>query len=301
MGKVMKRRKDMKTSTELNSVARIVGEEKGVELIARAGFDAWDFSLTNMWNCDWNAHTYTFTDHPLAKPDYLDFARRLRRIGEDNGIVCNQSHAPFPCYAQDFADTEKFLKRSIECTAEAGGEICVIHPSAFDGPEVNAEMYLKLLPFAKEHGVKIATENMWGWNVELDQALAIACSRHDTFKAQMDALVDEFFVACLDFGHAEMKGLDTSSVQIIHALGDRLEALHIHDIDLKHDNHQIPFSMNIDFEPIAKALRDIGYKGWFTLEAVRYLDKFDESNVFEGVVNLHTAADKFEKMVLKGE
>ena len=35
----------MKTSTEIASVARITGEERAIELIAKAGFDAWDFSM----------------------------------------------------------------------------------------------------------------------------------------------------------------------------------------------------------------------------------------------------------------
>lgn len=35
----------MKISTEIDSIANIVGEEKAIELIAKAGFDAWDFSL----------------------------------------------------------------------------------------------------------------------------------------------------------------------------------------------------------------------------------------------------------------
>ena len=37
----------MKVSTEIWSTARIegIGEEKAIELIAKAGFDAWDFSM----------------------------------------------------------------------------------------------------------------------------------------------------------------------------------------------------------------------------------------------------------------
>ena len=38
----------MKTSTEIYSIALHTGEEKAVELVAKAGFDAWDFSMFNM-------------------------------------------------------------------------------------------------------------------------------------------------------------------------------------------------------------------------------------------------------------
>ena len=51
---------------------------------------------------------------------YLEFARKLKRIGRDNGIECNQSHAPFPVMKKEI---HSYLKRAIECTAEAGGKI----------------------------------------------------------------------------------------------------------------------------------------------------------------------------------
>ena len=110
---------------------------------------------------DWKNNCVKVSNHPLQSIYYADFAKKLRKIGEDCGIVCNQSHAPFPVRC---ADIRSYLKRAIECTAIAGGEICVIHPDNDKSPEENAEMYFELLPFAKEHNVKIATENMWNWN-----------------------------------------------------------------------------------------------------------------------------------------
>ena len=38
----------MKISTEIGSIASLVGEEKAVELVAKSGFDAWDFSMFDM-------------------------------------------------------------------------------------------------------------------------------------------------------------------------------------------------------------------------------------------------------------
>ena len=38
----------MKTSTEIQSIVDVIGEEKAIEMIAKAGFDAWDFSMFNM-------------------------------------------------------------------------------------------------------------------------------------------------------------------------------------------------------------------------------------------------------------
>ena len=287
----------MKISTEIESCAKIVGEEKAVELCAKAGFDAWDFSLFNMCLWDWgNSRPYDI-DHPLRGADYLKFARRLKQIGLDNGIVCNQSHAPFPV---NNPYTKSYLKRAIECTAEAGGEICIVHPNNDDTPEKNAELYQTLLPFARECGVKIATENMYNWTWEngLDQAAPAACSDPASFNAHLDAVNDDFLVACLDLGHAEMKGLGTSAPEMIRALGSRLQALHIHDNDKWHDSHEMPFSMSLDWNAIVKALADIDYKGYFTLECSYHFKNagYAAENVHLGVQNLADAAKKLAKM-----
>lgn len=279
----------MKISTEIGSIAKIIGEERAVEYVAKAGFDAWDFSMFAMCRYDWATKSLLKNHHPLASDNYLAFARKLKQIGLDNGICCNQSHAPFPTYCKEI---RSYLKRAIECTAEAGGKICVIHPDNNKSPQENAEMYLELLPFAKQHNVKIATENMWNWNKELDQSSFAACATPSSFCEHIDVINDDFFVACLDIGHAEMRGSDTTAVEMIKALGPRLKALHIHDNDRWHDSHQIPFSMNIDFLPILKALKAIGYDGYFTLEADKYLNDFTADNVFDGINNMANSAKK---------
>ena len=284
----------MKTSTEIGSASKIVGEEKAVEYVAKAGFDAWDFSMFAMAQYDYSTQTVADTDHPLRGADYLKFARRLRRIGEDNGIHCNQSHAPFPVYVPEI---RSYLKRAIECTAEAGGRICVIHPDNSKSAQENAELFCTLLPFAKDCGVKIATENMWNWDKEKDHAVFAACATAEDFNAHLDAVDDDYFVACLDIGHAEMMGNGTSAAQMIEALGARLAALHIHDNDRWHDSHRIPFSMKIDFESVTAALRKIGYSGYLTLEADQYLNKRTADDIFDGICDLSRAARKLDSMM----
>ena len=199
----------LKTSTEIASLSALVGERRAVEMIAKAGFDAWDFSLFDMCRWDWQSNRPKDLPHPLNGKEYLAFARELRHIGEECGIVCNQSHAPFPS-----APMFEWLVRSIECTAEAGGKICIIHPVNTKSAEENAEMYERLLPYAKDAGIKIATENMWNWNAEKDEAAPAACSDPESFLAHLNAVNDPSFVACLDLGHAEMKGLHTSAPEM---------------------------------------------------------------------------------------
>ena len=289
----------MKTSTEISSIAKIVGMEKAVELVAKAEFDAWDFSMFEMCKYDWGKGRLLENDHPLAGNNYLQFARRLKQIGLDNGIHCNQSHAPFPTACDAI---RAHYKRAIECTAEAGGKICVIHPDNNKSPEENAEIYFELLDFAKGCDVKIATENMWNWDDEKNQSCFAACATPESFNAHLDAVNDDFFVACLDIGHAEMKGVGTNSVEMIRALGNRLQALHIHDNDKWHDSHQIPFSMDINFVPIVKALKEIDYKGYFTLECGTFLKGYNSENVYFGIKGMADSvrklADMFDEKII---
>ncbi len=285
----------MKISTEIRSSARYVGEEKAVELVAKAGFDAWDFSMLCMVNYDWGTGRCSPCSHPLAGKDYVSFAKKLRHIGEECGIVCNQSHAPYPTYCRDIRDC---FERSLECTAEAGGEICVIHPDNYKTAAENAEMYFELLPVAKQYGVKIAAENMWSWSNVTKSASAAACSDPTSFLEHLEQVNDPFFVACLDIGHAELFGLDTDACSMIESLGAYLQALHIHDNDKKGDLHLAPFSGMLDLPSIACALRKNGYSGYLTLESCSHLNGFDADTVHIGLGELYYRAKRFEELVV---
>ncbi len=284
----------MRISTEIGSAALQVGEARAIEYVAGAGFQGWDLSMFSMVRYDWSAGRLLASDHPLAGGKYLSYVRELRKIGEDNGILCNQSHAPFPTAHPGIRD---LLKRAIECTAEAGAEICVIHPDNNASPAENAEFYQTLLPFARDHRVKIATENMWNWDDRLGRSSPAACSTGQNFLAHMELVNDPFFVACLDIGHAEMLGSGSGAPAMIRTLGQHLQALHIHDNDLLHDSHQIPFSMNIDFCAVAAALKDIGYSGWLTLEADSYLAAFEAEDIPAAMKNMACSANRLKAMI----
>ena len=279
-----------KISTEIGSAAAIIGEARAVEQVALAGFDGWDFSMFRMKDSPDTA------GYPLLTENYRDFAKRLRHIGEENGIRCNQAHAPFPSRSPAVRD---YLERALECAAIAGADICVVHPDNRASAEENAELYRALLPTAKQYGVKIAAENMWNWAKGVPTASPAACSHHEDFLKHITAVNDPYLVACLDIGHAEMAGLDTSAEKMILTLASHLRAIHLHDNDRLHDSHQIPFSMDIDFGKIAAALKSVGYGGYITLECDRYLSSIGAKNLTDVSVGLRALAEsarKFAKM-----
>ena len=84
----------MKISTEIGSAAQLVGEEKAVEYVAKAGFDAWDFSMFDMCGYDWRKKVLVPSDHPLASVDYLKFARKLKQWHRMQPVPCTVSFHP---------------------------------------------------------------------------------------------------------------------------------------------------------------------------------------------------------------
>ena len=73
----------MKISTEIGSAAKIVGMRKAVELCAKAGFDAWDFTMINMCRIDKATKQPLPIKNELNGDQYLKFARELKNIGLD--------------------------------------------------------------------------------------------------------------------------------------------------------------------------------------------------------------------------
>ena len=276
----------MKISTEIGTLSIRLGEHKAVELVGKAGFDCWDFTVTALCRYNMAKNQINDIEHPLRSKDYLKFVRELRKIGEDYGMTCNQSHAPLPSHPKE---VRSYFKRALECTAVAGGKVCVIHPAYDWSDQKNAEMYMELLPFAKACGVKIATENMYNSISEHEVIFGAACCDHKRFPNLVNLVNDDYFVGCVDIGHAELKDLETSAVKIIKALGNKCQALHVHDNDSIHDQHALPFTEKVDFYAIMRALKEINYQGELTMEAISFLYN-KENSTLEGVKKLYSVA-----------
>ena len=279
----------MRLSVDFFCIAEKYGDFEGARILKEAGYDCLDYTFARS------------AKQPIGEialgEDYVEYAMRFRAHLDEIGIKCNQAHAPFPTLMPEALPV---LMRAIECTAIAGADICIIHPDNNRNAEQNAEIFYELLPFAKEHGVRIATENMWNWNKETNTVTAAACSHHDDFLKHIETVNDPYLVACLDIGHAEMAGLNTSAPQMIHTLGKHLQALHIHDNDKQGDSHQIPFSMQIDWDAVAQALKEVGYSGYLTLEANSYVKSTEaatEDEVQKKLLELAASARRLEALI----
>lgn len=235
---------------------RIGDDKKVLDLIKSCGFEYFD--LTLFWK--------GVTEHIGVGEDYLEKAKELREYADKIGLICEQSHAFF-CAGND-EDTNRiridYIKKDIRTASLMGAKEIVIHPAEDLSFEENIEMFKGFMPVAKECGIKIAVENVIAY--KNGKPVPLCTSTPEGFVKFIDTLNDECVVACLDIGHAELDVCNTSAVEMIKALGPRLQALHIHDNDKHGDNHQIPYTNGICFKDILDTLKEYNYQGNITFE-----------------------------------
>ena len=277
----------MKLVTNTGSLAARFGHLDAIDMIKNAGFDGFDISMDPARN-------------PIFTDDYLAYAKAVKKRADERDIPCLQAHSPFARLVseEDVARVLTLHRRSLEICHELECPIVVVHPGNDFTAEQNFErLYAPLLPLAEHYGVRMATENMWNWDKERDASIPVACGTAADFNAHIDIAGSHYLTGCLDIGHAEMRGLSTTAVDMIRTLGPRLAALHVHDNDLHLDSHAIPFSMQIDFAAVAAALREVGYTGYVTLESERHLASYTPDTVAAGLAEMAAAARRLGAMI----
>lgn len=281
----------LKTSITNANFYKIVSEKRAIELIAKAGFDGVDYSF-GMVGWGWYKDDMFVLDHPFTREKgQLEYAKELKQIALDNGVVFNQTHAPAPTKPP----VEKWVAKTIEYASAMGSEYIIIHPYTVDF-EYNVNLFKKFLPVAKDNGIKISIENIWH---SFENGLAVGptgCNEQSLYEL-IETLNDDNVVACVDIGHAVMKGLETSPEKIILKLGDKVKNLHIHDNDLIKDLHQIPFDGKIDFSSVVNSLKQINYNGFITLESIfKNIDNATEKDLAEFLDKNYLATKKLQEM-----
>ena len=252
-------------STQTDVSAQKLGIEASVRMIAEAGFDAVDLSMFENESTNW-----------IYEDGYAEKARALADFAHGLGVFFNQAHAPFPSFRVNDeaynARIRPMLLRAIETAGIVGAKKIVVHPVAFplNKKENNMRMYNELLPAAKSAGVKIALENMWGYDSRSGVIVPNVCSVAEELADYADSLDPEWFTVCLDIGHIGL--VHEYEAPFIRTLGGkRLTCVHIHDNDYIHDSHTCPFTGQLPWHEIAAAFAQIGYRGDITLEADNFL------------------------------
>lgn len=237
------------------------------ELLVKGGFKYYDYSLY------WKGGT----EHIGVGEDFRENALKVRKLADSYGLICEQTHGYFTggCDEESINRRIDYIKKDIESTSILGAKIMVLHPILEWNAEQNIEwIKTNFLPLAHKFNVKIAIENCW--TVINDKKAPMCTSRPNDFVNFIDAFNDDFVIACLDIGHAEMNQCGTSAVEMIEALGPRLQALHIHDNDKWCDAHQVPYTQKIDFSKVLNSLKENNYQGNITFEVETCYNRGEE-------------------------
>ena len=232
--------------------------EEMLKLCKDAGFDAVDVPVQNILGLpEWN------------EENYVESAKKIKALCEELDLPVVQAHAGGKTFEE--------ICRAIRIAALLGSPSIVVHPKIarpYKGQEekyfeMNMEFYGSFAPLLRELGIKIAVENMFGWDLERMVICHNIVSQTQEFLRYMDTLEERYpgcFTACVDVGHMALVGTDL--YEVITALGKKnyLTALHVHDNDVHMDMHAPINIGTVNFAKVAAALKEINYPGVFTLE-----------------------------------
>ena len=199
------------------------------------------------------------------------------------GIVICMTHGRSPGFKNIKEEDDALVENArLDCLATKllGAPVCVIHAvtTIYMKPEcepqlmrdLNFDMFTRILPFAKQYGIKIATETFG------DAVRYNACDffgNIDEFIKSYNRIcaVDDFrdyFTICVDTGHSNKASRfnNPSPGDVIRLLGPNVSVLHLNDNDKLTDQHKIPLTGTIDWTDVFDALDEINYTGYYNME-----------------------------------
>lgn len=199
----------------------------------------------------------------------------MRRASEATGVpihsVMNMAHWQFPLSSADPAAVEKSMKgmeTSIRNAAAWGGTTVLLVPGVVNAQTGYADAYKrsqeqirKLIPLAEKSKIIIAVENVW--NKFLLSPLE--------FTTYVDSFQSPWVKAYFDVGNIQLYGFPADWIR---TLGPRIAKVHLKDFHNRRNQivrANVPEFVNLrdgdlDWKDIHKALSEVGYKGYATVE-----------------------------------
>ncbi len=237
----------------LGYVTKKLSAQKAIEMIAKAGFKALDYTP------------------PVKEHNWHDSMTETLECAQKNGLYIAQTHGPFNRYGSYGNNHIAAIDRAYRATVELGAKYMVVHgdeyPSnmTFDAEialKYNHDLYLPYVKQAEKDGVKIAFETVF----EDGKPIRRFCSKSDELKALIESFNSPSAVCCWDFGHAYAEFGD-KHVEELKKLIQYVECTHVHD-NHGADYHEMPFMGNTDWDSCVKIMKEAGYNGVFCLEYV---------------------------------
>lgn len=249
------------------------------------------------------------TETQLKTDEYKVYLDKILEKCNDLGVKFIQAHGPSCPYNAGGETLEKYfsvLRRVIECCSYLKIDNLVVHSifkreiSKAECFKINKDFYLEFLDYAESLGVKILTEN---FNKCLDPKTLYYIDNVCDLKELVEYINHPNLFVCYDIGHANMQ--ETSQHEQIKCLGEIIKALHVQDNNKLVDYHVAPFFGTTNYDSVIKGLKEIGYKGYFTLEAncffmrKEFRTKFGENKLYAVPLELKLQAEKLLYSIAK--
>lgn len=268
-----------KVSINIGYFCKKFGEKGAIRFAKSVGADAVDFDLL-CYDESIPGNLYTRSDEEI-KAHFEDLAAYAKEIG----IEIGQTHGRIKGFVNDPEKDDSLIRSArLDClaTKALGAKYCVMHTTTTiwmgkDAPaelmhRLNLDMYSRILPFARQYDVIIATETF-------GDATGHGCIDFfgdiTQFIKGYDAVVEknpeyaDWFKVCMDTGHTNKSTRFPGNPpvgEVIRMLGSRIVALHLNDNDTLTDQHKVPMTSTIDWKDAFKALGEIGFDGIYNME-----------------------------------
>ncbi len=249
------------------------------------------------------------TETALNTNDYKAYLDKIIIKCNELGVKFVQAHAPSCPYNAEGETLVKYfgvLRRVIECCSYLKIDNLVVHSifkreiSKAECFKINKAFYLEFLDYAESLGVKILTEN---FNKCLDPNVLYYIDNACDLKELVEYINHPNLFVCYDIGHANMQ--ETTQSKQIKVLGDSIKALHVQDNNKNIDYHVAPFFGTTNYDEVMCALKEIGYNGYFTLEAncffmrKEFRTKYKENKLFNVPLEIKLEAEKLLYSIAK--
>ena len=268
---------DKKIGLNTASLLETHGELGAIDVVKSAGADCVDF-FTNGYSVANPDSVYSKSDDEI-----IEHFSKIRRYANEREMSIYQTHGRMRTYLNDPELNELAIenaRRDLLAAKALGAECCVMHgvttsTMGVDCPaeimrKLEHETFLKILPYAKEYGVKFASET-FGYTDSCKSLEFFAIGKEFIDAHERLWAIPEYkdsLAICVDTGHCNTayRFAKLTPADYIRTFGKRIACLHMHDNDGIQDQHLPLYSGSINWDETFDALDEIGFSGVYNLE-----------------------------------
>lgn len=264
-------------SSAMASFCRNMPLEAAMRMVKDAGFDGIDFPFSTF---------STLPESPMQRENWRDWVREVKRISENLDIPVVQAHATWEQEIPDgfrYEAPHEIYFRTIEACCMLGCRDLVFHPlrqnERVDSVQLrskihdyNVRWFHDLISTADRFGVVINLENTFdSHHVQKPGDLPYPYTTARDMINLMNDVGGNSIKICLDTGHANISAQDIP--EMIRMFGRDLATVHLNDNygkiePIYEDLHLFPGYGRIEWEPIFRALKEVGFGGAMNMEPI---------------------------------